>query len=49
MEQKREPRKKSTITQLIYDKGGKNTQQGKDNLFKNCTKKIGQPQTKRYN
>ena len=47
MEQNRKPRYKSThYGHLIYEKGGKNIQWRKDNLFNNVAGKTGQPLVK---
>jgi hypothetical protein len=43
MEQNRQPRSKSMNLQQIFDKGAKNIQWRKDNLFSNNDKKIGYP------
>lgn len=51
MEQNSGPRNKPIHTythgQLIYDKGAKNMQWGKDSVFINGTGKTGQPHVKK--
>ena len=50
MEQNRKPRDKPTHLWTPYhDKGGKNTQWRKDNLFKSGAGKTGQPLVKEGN
>ena len=50
MEQNREPQNEATLYGwLIYDKGGKDLQWGRDCLFNNDTGKIGQLHAKESN